>query len=617
MKKMDKFCAHRALCFILLCSSGLMGCPSPEEDLEDATDASMDLQEMDASKDLTEDAGVDDGPDRRDLVDDLSSLPEEMDGFVDQDVEDMDDLDLDEQDMAPACERGETGWFPENIILQGISKTRQFALYVPESIPQDCRQTVPVLLDFHGASGGPDPELAFQLEGARALADAHGVILVRPRGTPRASDPQVFVWEDPTSDRKFVSAILTKLEERGHTISASETFAIGFSNGTYMTSWILQEQDPRFAGVASIGGGFPVSSKPYGQSDHRVYLSTGYRDAYGPETDNIARQTPPELLYVSEHAGSHNLRPFHYEEAWKHWHEEFLVNAQPLSPWIQKNAPMNRTSALATHQLGGKRIVLGARGASFDDAGNEVTITSPDRHLVSSCTFVDGGTEKLFLADGTDIYLGDDPGRMVRKVGVAGLSYPYAVACHDDRIAVQGYEGLWVSRDGGASFTRDVQLSPYIFALSADYSDTGTYIAAGSYLAAIRISNTGRESFPQIPTTIDFVNDLHVVEYLGQNQWIMAGTSSIFLRSIDDGQSFQQSQLPIDMDIYAVAHGEGYVVAVGDHGKVLVSDDQGISWTDRSIATERYLGAAFIENGELTVYGQGGFIATLALTSSP
>src|SRR5688500_323838 len=74
--------------------------------------------------------------------------------------------------------QGTAGTFHQQV-LNVDGEDRYYFLHVPAAYA--CGQAWPVLVDFHGTSGGDEPELSYKNDELLALADAEGFIAVRPR----------------------------------------------------------------------------------------------------------------------------------------------------------------------------------------------------------------------------------------------------------------------------------------------------------------------------------------------------------------------------------------------------------------------------------------------------
>ena len=99
----------------------------------------------------------------------------------------------DAPEVEPPCD-GIAGTFHHQS-LQVEGEERFYFLHVPATY--DCTQAWPLLVDFHGTSGGTEPEVSYKNDELVALADAEGFIAVRPRSRSSAVEGlgDVFRWD--------------------------------------------------------------------------------------------------------------------------------------------------------------------------------------------------------------------------------------------------------------------------------------------------------------------------------------------------------------------------------------------------------------------------------------
>lgn len=169
-------------------------------------------------------------------------------------------------------------------------KVRTSLVHVPASY--DPTKAMPVVIDLHGLGGDGAQEAA--LTSANANADSAGFISVHPTGatTPIGS------WNagqccgtapsEHVDDMGFLTALLDELDAK-LCVDDARVYAMGISNGGYMSHRLACELADRFAAIGPVAGGIAVSScqpsRPvpvfavHGNADQLVSYSFGQSSA--------------------------------------------------------------------------------------------------------------------------------------------------------------------------------------------------------------------------------------------------------------------------------------------------------------------------------------------------
>ena len=117
----------------------------------------------------------------------------------------------------------------------------------------------PVAWYFHGFGGGFQQGLQLNMT---AAADRHGYLLVLPQGTPSTEGPGSIGWNGgrcclfppngstPVDDVGFTRDMV-KLVSSSYTVDPRRLYAMGWSNGGYMSERLGCEAPDLFAGVAA------------------------------------------------------------------------------------------------------------------------------------------------------------------------------------------------------------------------------------------------------------------------------------------------------------------------------------------------------------------------------
>ena len=155
-------------------------------------------------------------------------------------------------------------------------RTRTYLLRIPPRY--DGRTPVPLVLLFHGGGG-----TAAQIEryvGFNALADRGGFIGVVPDGISmqwndgRSDSARLVPLVGAVDDVGFIAALLDQLTERFR-IDQQRIYAMGFSNGGFLSNRLGMELSSRFAAIAPVAGSLGQAIAP-----------------------NLAPQSPVAVLYI-------------------------------------------------------------------------------------------------------------------------------------------------------------------------------------------------------------------------------------------------------------------------------------------------------------------------------
>ncbi|RAP27399.1 hypothetical protein DID78_06180, partial [Candidatus Marinamargulisbacteria bacterium SCGC AG-343-D04] len=140
------------------------------------------------------------------------------------------------------------------IFIHGDSR-REYILYVPSSYDGSVR--MPLLFNFHG-NGGNATEYC-NLTNMTSLAENNNVILVCPQGLvggSGTSEWNAYVGEDnksSTDDFGFVESLVSHLSSE-YSVDSNRVYAVGYSNGGFMSYGLACHKSSLFAAVGSISG---------------------------------------------------------------------------------------------------------------------------------------------------------------------------------------------------------------------------------------------------------------------------------------------------------------------------------------------------------------------------
>jgi polyhydroxybutyrate depolymerase len=135
-----------------------------------------------------------------------------------------------------------------SIEVGGLNRT--FALHLPAGY--DGSKPVPLVLALHGRLGTGEGQA--KLSHLDKVSDEHAFIVVYPDGVDRS-------WADgrgtspaekkSVNDVRFLSSLIDKLSQE-YSIDTKRVYAIGMSNGGFMSGRLACELSPRIAAVAIV-----------------------------------------------------------------------------------------------------------------------------------------------------------------------------------------------------------------------------------------------------------------------------------------------------------------------------------------------------------------------------
>lgn len=163
------------------------------------------------------------------------------------------------------------GTLVESATLEHGGIVRWFDTWIPDPLPT---RPMPLLLWLHGGTQSNDAFAVGAPSEFRALADAHGFLIVMPNGTSSTTGLSgtsgSFNWNDCRTDAGpaatvaddvgFLAALLDRVEA-SHAVDSRRVYAVGASNGGMMAYRLALELPQRFAAVAAVIANLPANSE--------------------------------------------------------------------------------------------------------------------------------------------------------------------------------------------------------------------------------------------------------------------------------------------------------------------------------------------------------------------
>jgi polyhydroxybutyrate depolymerase len=139
----------------------------------------------------------------------------------------------------------------KTINIDGLE--RRYLVFVPRRV----RETMPVVLAFHG--GGGSPRQMEQHTGLDDVAEREGFVLAYPESVGSnwndgRGETFILAQRENINDVAFVRRLLDVLAEE-HKINRGRVFATGISNGAAMSHRLAAEASDVIAGIAPVVGG--------------------------------------------------------------------------------------------------------------------------------------------------------------------------------------------------------------------------------------------------------------------------------------------------------------------------------------------------------------------------
>ncbi len=520
-------------------------------------------------------------------------------------------------------------------------ETRTYFLHVPPAVT--CEQAAPLWVHFHGTASD-SPEMAYNLDGTIAQAEAEGAILVRPRSRSSLEGGQtVYRWDQNPGDLErnvtYALALVDHLKTQ-YAIDPERIYASGFSSGSNMTSQFLGEPTSPFRGLAPIAGGLWTSLPDIAQDPEtlRIYAATGYRDYLNGSRRTLldhldAIGYPVDEIVLRESGAGHEQYDWHFAELW----DFFARNQRPavaVTPgdWTEQPTLEGGDSVLAVAPAPGGDVVVTTAEGGIYKGPTPAALTEVARFSWDGQNLAPPGAPVLsdvcFLADGTGFAVGEgfvavsSDGGATWAQGAAipelttqpafGVAYLNGLGCDETTLVGGGYWVATRSTNGGLTWSSSqITFSGY----PAQVMDivksplTDTWVAVGSY--TLGRSTDGGQVFDEVGSFAvaqGWINQVAVDEF---GTFIAVGDKGKVLRSDDDGQTWDEVPTPEEAgDLFTVAVGaDGAVAAAGMHGSVLLSLDGGQSFESLDTGRDAFVGALwFGPDGTLYALGHQGAV---------
>lgn len=501
---------------------------------------------------------------------------------------------------------------------------RFYELFVPSTF--SCEKRWPLLVDFHGAYGGDEPEEAYINDELLAVAEKKEVIVARVRS--RAAEQNGVTWyrwdntaADVPMNQTFAKELVASLV-RWHGIDPQRVWASGYSSGGNMSATFLAMKDSPFAGLAIVAAGLwskVTLPATFDASSPLVYMATGYRDLhfeYAAKTAAALRaKGMGDRFFQRETDDGHALLAWHYEELLDYFATGKRPTADPAkAAWTTEAVPTSASLLDVARAADGSLVAVDASGNVLRRSGTTWAIAKAASSGAAPLVAVGAHSNGYVVAAGSDqVVVSTDSGGTFAVAPFVpvdpqiGIAYVNGVGIADDKIVAAGSalyarplaSSDWTSTSLGGSDVQTVHVTP-----------AGTAIAAGRFSAIRRTPAGGTAKVVRAPASIG-ERFLHAVASSGSDVWI-AGENGTILHSTDDGATFTAQKSNVRHDLYAMTFRDAqHGVAVGAHGVAVTTDDGGITWRDISIGKNVMLAGVAYDGRSIVAVGESGLAVRL------
>jgi photosystem II stability/assembly factor-like uncharacterized protein/predicted esterase len=524
---------------------------------------------------------------------------------------------------------GQPGSFHALTVDTGTT-ARAYFLHVPPDYT--FHHAWPLVFDFHGNSTDPAPEEELGLAEEVALADGERFILVRPRSLPGTPSWNV---SDRDEDFAFTMKLLDAIAT-DYRIDFSRIYAFGYANGANAIGQLMgASRHPHlFSGYAFLGGGMWVDPGELFTPSPRIYVATGYRDyLYGSVRDLQAKldalMVPAEQRLTRQDDSAHDLYPARYAEAWA-WldrgvrpalgtltathgwtRRDFPSSSEPLTRIVRSGSSLD---VFATSAQGAIWLLPGGTGAWTQ------AVTFLDAPALSAICILPTGegvaAGETFVASTSNGGGRWAPVNSIPEFGGTFFSHSYILAmtcAKPHRFIGGGYYTGVVSDNGGDSWSgariRTFTSTPAQLAdLRIRSSSTSTAVIAAGFGYLGRSSDATNFTQLNLPPTVD-ARWLYAIAGGAHGNWWVVGDHGTILVSNDDGMTWSDRSVPAP-DLYAVDfRNASSGLAVGAHGAALWTGDGGRTWLDVSTGLDQYLGGVlWLGDHQAIAVGEGGTV---------
>lgn len=478
-----------------------------------------------------------------------------------------------------------------------------------------------MVVDFHGTGFGQESdhvEESWATPDLVSASDDLGFIVVRPRSRSIPSDGgNLYQWDinpgDVEKNKAFATALVADLETH-YNVNKARVYATGFSNGPSMAAQFLGDEPSIMHGYGLISGGLnaPLTRKAkFGEGAPRVYTMTGFRDYMQSAKDTLdaflsSHAYPTEARFNREADTGHEVYGWHFREAFAWMDKGDRPKDGTLAAGYARETGANESLVEVTADPNGVLVAVGAAGGVYQrgNAGWIQLASLPSMApLTDICIKPDGHG---FIAGNGQLAI--DTGTGFAKAGTVpefgtnqfGFTYATSIGCNASRVTLGGVWSAATSTDDGKTWAAADLQKTFVSAIRTSGND---FLATGYWNYAGRSSDGATFTQGDIAGEVQWWND---VASSGARAIAVGEGGAI---STSTGSNWTSLNSPTKEDLYAITFKNHRGVAVGAHGSVIVSTDDGVTWTARPTNLDGFLGGVrFVNDDTFVVVGERGTI---------
>ena len=297
--------------------------------------------------------------------------------------------------------------------------------------------------------------------------------------------------------------------------------------------------------------------------------------------------------------------------------------SEPVMGWVVCRPHAARRVALLATALslfGAVALPTAVQAASDTPAAAVFAIESPKAAKGLMIDVVHAGKRLVAVGDRGHILYSDDQGATWAQAKVPTRQLLTAVYFVDDKQgwAVGHDAQILATADGGATWTQQFQdLKREAPLLDVWFNDANHGLAVGAYGALIETTDGGK-TWNDVSERLDNEDQFHLnaIAHIKDAGLFIVGEQGSMFRSSDDGQTWEKLQGPYEGSLFGVI---GTVqpqtlLAFGLRGNLYRSTDFGSTWEQVELNAARgalefgLSGATLLDDGAIVVVGNGGSV---------
>ena len=297
--------------------------------------------------------------------------------------------------------------------------------------------------------------------------------------------------------------------------------------------------------------------------------------------------------------------------------------SEPVMGWVVCRPRAARRVALLATALslfGAVALPTAAQAAGDTPAAAVFAIESPKAAKGLMIDVVHAGKRLVAVGDRGHILYSDDQGATWTQAKVPTRQLLTAVFFVDDKQgwAVGHDAQILASTDGGATWTQQYQdLKRESPLLDIWFNNANHGLAVGAYGALIETTDGGK-TWADVSDRLDNEDQFHLnaISFIKDAGLFIVGEQGSMFRSSDDGQTWEKLEGPYEGSLFGVISTAQpqTLLAYGLRGNLYRSTDFGTTWEQVELKAARgalefgLSGATLLEDGSIVVVGNGGSV---------